>query len=713
MQPGYDLSAGDSDSEFDGPDSKIQGGHDKWEETFKDEWSSGSDMEIDEEDSEDDGSSAGVYNPALERNYKPVDNSFDYGDHFHTISEINNELLEPGLFLTKAIRHMINFGKYNDPAYLPRSWLDRNRDESKRRYVLPEILEERKPRYMKPLEDGPACTWTEHARAKLMNAHEEHIAHNIEEFLEIGIDNDHIRLAAKLQAKHKAECDHLPLIWSVVNVRTPFWAPESVIAYMNESDHEWLHSEIMLTLIQSRYMINIAKYDIHDDKIEALTSNAIFQIKIALVFPLIVVDNDEGDIFFFLKDDDKILTYYLYTETNKEAQAKIVLEAIRKTCPWWGNTYGSETMVHETISLVSAESPVFSKCPKYIKVPLALEMLCHALTESESTTYAEGQLSSKLNELIQECEGHANFEAAYEARMWWSITRGELGVHTKAMENFNARRGLFISKRSAWDYKKRHALSEKFTRDKWVSPLEVNNVLEDFNDFDAITFSNNTIVTKYTVINALVNPQDAYGQHLAITNSYIDTLNRHYSNNGGPRMYSQRELDYMMTNIGASAQREKLTSRLFHKKSVYFMLSHEVSLTSINQYGISSHSALCKVTYNQSAHAPRRELVVYWLEGVFEDVYKLCAVPILTYLSLYFDARVRQVQYVKEQTVCTNGPHCATLAIFAASRRMHHDVYSPDQPQSEGVELPVDHVLDFRSRLILSLIIPMLPEKEV
>jgi len=596
---------------------------------------------------------------------------------------------------------MINFGKYNDTEFFPRKWLD-NRNESERRYVHPEILKERETQPMKPLREGPACTWTEHARALLMNAHEEYIAYNIEEFLEKGISNDRIKLAAELQSAIKAQCDHLPLIWSVLNMRFPGGVNKTEIAYVNDSDHAYTHSELMIKLVQSRYMINIVEYNNLKNKIEA-AKDAIFQRGNSLVFPLVVVDYEDGDIFFFLQRDDTMFSLY----AGAEAQGNIILEAVKNICPWWSdNSVNKARTIEPILELISAHSETcLSSYPKYIKVPLALEMLCHALIETNFSQDFKKQLSSKLSKLFEECKQVSNLESAYAARMWWSITRGELGVQTEAMDNFNARRYLrnALIKRSAWDYKQRHVLSKRIDS---VYPIQIYNMLEDFDDGDAITFSNNTIVYKYGVMNAIMDTTNTKGQDRNITKAQIDVLNRRYSDNGGPRLYSQKEMDYMMTNISASAQREKLTSRLFHGKSVYFLMSHEVSSASIEKYGIYSHAALCRISYN------RKELVVQWLEGVFYDVYKLCAVPILTYLTLYFKTRVRQVQYSREQTVCTNGPHCATLALYGAEARMRREKSGKDLSDWQGIELPVDLALDTRSRLILSILLPTLPAQE-
>jgi hypothetical protein len=155
----------------------------------------------------------------------------------------------------------------------------------------------------------------------------------------------------------------------------------------------------------------------------------------------------------------------------------------------------------------------------------------------------------------------------------------------------------------------------------------------------------------------------------------------------------------MMTNIKGTAQRKKLTSRLYWGKSVYFLMLHEVSMELSQKYKTSSHASLCKVRYTRDS----RQLVVHWLEGVFANVYKLCAVPMLTYLSLYFNAVVRQIDYAFDKTLRTivDAPYCGTIALYAAEERMRKEVSSPDSAEWEGFQWQVSDAYNYRIKLIL------------
>jgi hypothetical protein len=630
-----------------------------------------------------------VYDPTKESDYKPVNIHVDPAFPYFTIGNINDELLEPGRFLIKAIEHMAAFGKYSKINYWPDHWLD-GRDESERRYVHPQILRERQPTPMEPLRDVPPCTWTEHARVLLMRDHEDDIAYNIEEFLEKGMSDDCVKLATQMRAMLKAECNHLPLLWSVINMRTPNMLTQSLVTYMDNSDNFFHNLPFMVALIQSRYMINVATYNRENQKIKTIYE-AIFLNEMTLTFPLVVIDYTNGDIFFFFTPQDTM--YSLYEHRSRRGNE--ILKAIKRACPWLSEDENATKPIHGLVSLEVED--ILANYPMEVRLPLALELVCHAITELDFASDIDVQLSTKLQNVFRKCSLIRNLKEMYKARIWWTITRGELGVQSEAMYKFNAMRCLAEQKRSAWDYKQRYALSEKFTMNDWVSPDDVLTMLDDFNDTDIITFSNNTTIMKRNLMNDIMFPQETLGQSIRITDARIDALNRKYSGNGGPRLYSQMELDYMMTNIKGTAQRKKLTSRLYWGKSVYFLMSHEVTMASIQKYKTSSHASLCKVRYFRDS----RQLVVHWLEGVFANVYKLCAVPMLTYLSLYFNAEVRQINYAMDKTLCVDAPHCATIALYAAEERMRKEVSSPDTSEWEGLQWQASDAYNYRTRLIL------------
>ena len=127
------------------------------------------------------------------------------------------------------------------------------------------------------------------------------------------------------------------------------------------------------------------------------------------------------------------------------------------------------------------------------------------------------------------------------------------------------------------------------------------------------------------------------------------------------------------------------------------------------KYKTSSHASLCKVRYTRDS----RQLVVHWLEGVFANVYKLCAVPMLTYLSLYFNAEVRQINYTMDKTLCVDAPHCGTIALYAAEERMRKEVDSPDSSEWEGFQWQVSDADDYRTKLMISALLVELKEDEL
>jgi hypothetical protein len=73
----------------------------------------------------------------------------------------------------------------------------------------------------------------------------------------------------------------------------------------------------------------------------------------------------------------------------------------------------------------------------------------------------------------------------------------------------------------------------------------------------------------------------------------------------------------------------------------------------------------------------------------------------LTYLSLYFNAEVRQINYAMDKTLCLNAPYCATIALYAAEERMRKEVSSPDTSEWEGLQWQASDAYNYRTRLIL------------
>jgi hypothetical protein len=125
-----------------------------------------------------------------------------------------------------------------------------------------------------------------------------------------------------------------------------------------------------------------------------------------------------------------------------------------------------------------------------------------------------------------------------------------------------------------------------------------------------------------------------------------------------------------------------------------------------------SHAALCKVTLsapskNKKDGSVKREIVVEWLEGVFENIYKLCAVPTLTYLSMYFGVDVRQIEFSHKKTlrIQSKKPSCVVKALYAANERMRTISDSHETSDWHSYVLTEEEADEYTRKLMYSLIL--------
>ena len=676
-----------------------------------------------------------LYDSSQEKNYEPIASGSDLGHDTIILLRINDEILNTGKFLQNAIAHMYYFGDFNNHMHYPTPWLDRpNGEKSQCRYVNPDILKERLSMINNndTAIDTPVCLWSEHERARIINQnHKKGISYNIDKFLVNGMSQELINMASDTRFKINHDCKHLPMLWSVINVRIPNLRPAIVRVYADPEYYETNENitENMIFLIQSRYMINVAIYK-EGSPLKVLNEQ-IFKLENALKFPLFIVVPESGDIFLAMEKDIDLISFY--NKKDSDATSELghkVIDCIKEKYVWWTghqeNDSEFKTKTKVIHGLLSREvTSIIFDLDTSTKTPLALELLCHALVEinpnvNDNFNVEEfnDQLSANLKTFLQECQELNDLNDVYSARIWWAITRGELGEQTDEMTNYNSGRSIANVKRSAWNYEARYKISQSFTEYNWVLQGDVHYLLDDFYDSDAITFSTNTVVKKKDVLDLIHHPLSCEGTPTSIIQTRIDSLNRKYSDNVGPRLYSQLELDYMMTNVKANVQRKKLTQRLYQKGAVYFLLVFLVSPEASERHGAESHSLLCKVRYVKkktgSRKSSKHELVIEWLEGSFKDTYKLCAVPILTYLSLYFGAEVRQVAFVQEDTLELDSklPFCSTIALHAANQRMQRDIKNNRKigVVPETAIMTEADMIDFRSVLLFSMFLMTLKE---
>lgn len=647
--------------------------------------------------------------------------------HLHEIEirGITDEILEPGKFLKRAIEQMYNFGLENNAMHWPSHWLSFRGFQG--RYVSPEILKERQvlPE-LEVLTDTIPCTWSEHKRAQLMMEHEEYVSFNINEFVDNGgMDEKCVSLANELESKYQAECYHLPILWSVLNIRQPRSSTilkqifmHRVNQYNSNNNDELL--EAMIMLIQSRYLIEVAEY--HPDGLRlSLPKNGgiwrrSFEQWELENLPLAVFVRNTGDVYIFQELEGPVMSFYKSYQSIKLGNQ--IAEALRLMCPWLPERIGETVQVtHGLVTINESTNDLRYYDTSIVATPLALEMMLHAFVDIHETASATpidhdvytGELSRRLTEMNTKCMLIPKLHDVCWARRWWAITRSELGNQTDAMNKFNAHRGLGDNVvRSAWDYKERWRISNEDD----VKMEDVLKLLSDFSDNDVVTFSGNNLIVKYNLSSHIKDPI-CDGISSEVSNARVDFMNKSYSDNGGPRLYTQRELNFMMTNPSARELRRKLTLRLYYEKPVFFLLGYDVSdkAMELNQEA-ESHAALCKVTLsapsrNKRDGSMKREIVVEWLEGVFENIYKLCAVPTLTYLSMYFGVDVRQIEFSHKKTlrIQSKKPSCVVKALYAANERMRTIFESHETSDWNSYVLTEEEADEYTRKLMYSLIL--------
>jgi len=583
------------------------------------------------------------------------------------IQGINDEIFYPERFLKRAIEQMYNFCAENSTFHWPLPWLDYN--FLKGRCIPFEILQERQPiPETERLSDFPPCTWSEHRRAQLIHECEREVASNIDVFVRAGIDNEYVEMANQLDSQYQSECTHLPILWSVFNVRTTTTLPVNRSLFLNDNHDDFF--EAMVALIQSRYLIDVALYDIYRHAVTLANKEShgnSFQKDQLLIPPLVVYAPSSEDVFVFSDLGGSVLSFCNKPDSLK--MGRTVADALWAQCPWLSAQNSPTNHVKYNVhGLVSNEICERLNYSGTVMIPLRLEMVMHALVQDRTEN-----ISDVLTSMCHECLKFQNIESMYLARRWWAIARGELGNQTEAMDTYNRKRGLDPStiERSAWDFKKRTILSNAYSCYGAVDTNQVLDLLDDFGPTDAITFSNNNIIRKSDIL-AMVEDPMSDGINAPVFNARADALNKAYSDKGGPRLYTQKELDYIMTNVKGREQRRKLTLRLFWGKPAFFILDYGVTANAMaKNEDAGSHVSLCKV-HLTGPEPNNRVLVVEWLEGVFENIFKLCAVPILTYLSRYFGVEVRQVESSTQKTMLTKGEKsdCVPVALYAANERM-------------------------------------------
>jgi len=646
--------------------------------------------------------------------------SFDNGHVTNVdLTGIMNEIFEPGHYLRKAIEQMFYFGVRN--CYWPLEFLDSTKLSANCRYVHPDILKERhviERDCDDPVVDSPPCIWSELERVNILFEYEQQIGDNIDFFAMTGITVK-ARDASKLEIV-TGECSHLPMLWSLINIRSPKSTPVPLQLFLSDETDSYIY-QTMYSLIQSRYLVNLAEYTPHNKGIVVLPNRLNhFTEEQFQAPPFVVIVPSTGDIFVFLKLNGDAISFC----DNKESLSlgKEVGTALRSM----SRQFFSQEPVNpaKVTGLVSHETRKnFEITDTYASTALALEILLHKLIIAASVSMRSirvdvEQLSLMITDMIDQCNKLPQLESQYRARCWWAITRGELGHETNDMKMFNEKRGLVNVLRSAWDYTLRRKLSEKHSFNITINKEELLSILNNFHESDVVTFSNNNEVRKRDIDHLIEAPLSGKGMAPTVANARIDALNKTYSDNNGPRLYSQDEMDYMMTNLNAKNQRTKLTQRLFRGNPVFLHLDYIVSSTAIMLNKLaSSHSCLCKVhlehPFDKNNGNQERYLVVEWLEGVFDNLYKLCAVPTLTYLSNYFGVRVKQREYKQSKVlnILDAKDPCNPASLYAANERMKSLFESNNQRDWEPYNLTLEEGRQFVVELAYSILLMQLTAK--
>ena len=641
------------------------------------------------------------------------------GDNQSDYRLLNDEILEPGRFLKRAIEQMRYFGSAN--LDFPIWWLDEWRFQG--RYVHPDILEERFTDLENEfLEDNPYCKWSELERAHILTKHNREIGDNFDEFLVNKNDEASFSIIHHLEEQTR-NCEHLPVIWSVYNARSIGSLPTTRKVFLDEailSGDGYL--DIMHQLIRSRYLVNLGYTYSKDSKqrIKGLLRDHFFSKEELEKPPFVILDDSRGDIFLLPTLDGDVFSLYDSSESLElgrkvgEAFGRYLAKRLRIKLP----TTPQSIEVHGLVSTVIGKR--LGEPDNLTRKTVGLEVLLHTLISFDMESLVEkkeirDQFSSLLMQSLVRFINLPNNRDRYRERCFWAITRGELGHETDVMRDFNKKRNLGNVLRSSWDFAKRSYVSTEYVKNGSVPRDVVLDLLEDFHPDDAVTFSNNAIVYKGHVEQAIEQTLCNHGLSGNVIDARINSLNTSYSDNGGPRLYSQKELDYMMTNVRAWRQRRRLTTRLLSGGIVFCLFSYVVSEEAKKRnMNALSHVFLCKL-YLEGPEVKNRQLVVEWLEGVFDNIYKLCAVPLLTYLSMYFGVRVKQREYSRLRTLEIEnafGP-CGPTALYAANERMRRLVATRNRNDWEPYTLTFTEGRDYVFELVCSLLFYQSEDKSV
>jgi hypothetical protein len=500
------------------------------------------------------------------------------------------------------------------------------------------------------------------------------------------------------------------MLWTVFNVRSPASSPVVCKLFLDDGmkNRDKFYFSMQM-LIQSRYLVNVGVY-YFEDGIRSFTQDEFFTKEELQVPPFVILVPSTGDVFVFTKLNGDVFS--LFDSAESQSLGKTVGNEFRRLSgeaqsgtnlhPWPVTIHG---LVPEEIR-VTMGSPNSNT-----RNTVALEILLHTLVGLDLglDTLADnkGRFSYLLAQSLNKCIAFPKFKLEYLERCCWAITRGELGHETEAMQRFNEKRGLEKVKRSSWNFKKRMDASFLYSLNGRVRKDHVLDLLNDFHPSDAITFSNNVVVIKKDVMD-LVEAPLCDGVYDSVFLARVNALNTSYSDNGGPRLYTQRELDYMMTQVMGMKQRKRLTSRLLKGGFVFCLLNYEISpeAKKLNE-NADDHASLCKVYLEgPSNEIPKRHLVVEWLEGVFDNIFKLCAVPLLTYLSMYFGVQVKQIEYSRYRTLEIEdapGP-CVPTALYAANERMQRLVETRNRYDWEPYTLTLEEGQDYEFELVCSIL---------
>lgn len=642
---------------------------------------------------------------------EPFSSKFTFalgGKNKSNMDYINKEIFEPGHFLRKAIEQMYYFPL--DHHYMPTQWLEESAFEG--RYVHPAILKERQSlTETEPLEDNYYCKWSELWRAHMLSEHSEEIGDNIDEFLLRQKGKTSFSIIDHLKEQTE-QCEHLPVIWTVLNARSPTSLPETYKIFLSDFDITGIiYYQAMLRLIQSRYLVNLCMYSLESRRISSVIRKTGFTKEELQVPPFVITVPSSGDIFVLTETNGDIFSLYDSAE-SLELGAKVG-KAFRRMLAKHADKKPLKplqpVMAH---GLVSQEiGDMIGEPRNFTRTSVGLEILLHMLISHNLDLNSKFEFSKMLTRVLHLYSKLPDISIKYRERCVWAITRGELGHETEDMKRFNEKRGLQNVPRSSWNFKLRNIVTSEYVAKGSVSKEAVLELLNDFHPSDAISFSKYTVIHKEQFEGMIKAPLCGKGTYTVVSDARVSALNTAYSDNGGPRLYTQGELDYMMSNVKGVKQRRRLTSRLLRGGIVFcFLIYYVTEEAKERNKRVESHACLCKLYLEapspEGQEIKNRHLVVEWLEGVFDNKYKLCAVPILTYLSLYFGVQVKQREYSRYATleiVRAEGP-CVPTALYAANERMRKLVETQNRYDWEPYTLTLGEGRDYVFELACSLL---------